>query len=48
MDFVKMAEGMGVAARRTTSCEELADALRDAFAEPGPHLIEAVVPSLMG
>jgi acetolactate synthase-1/2/3 large subunit len=48
MDFVKMAEGMGVPARRATSCEELADALRDAFAEPGPHLIDAVVPSLMG
>ncbi|MBX9640397.1 MAG: acetolactate synthase large subunit [Mycobacteriaceae bacterium] len=48
MDFVKIAEGMGVPARRATTCEELADALRDAFAEPGPHLIDAVVPSLMG
>ncbi len=48
MDFVKMAEGMGVPARRATTAEELADALRDAFAEPGPHLIDAVVPSLMG
>lgn len=48
MDFVKMAEGMGVPARRATTCEELADALRDAFAEPGPHLIEAMVPSLLG
>jgi acetolactate synthase-1/2/3 large subunit len=48
MDFVKIAEGMGVPARRATTCEELADALRDAFAEPGPHLIDAVVPSLLG
>ncbi|VBA55530.1 acetolactate synthase large subunit [Mycobacterium pseudokansasii] len=48
MDFVKMAEGMGVSARRVTTCEELADALRAAFAEPGPHLIDAVVPSLLG
>jgi acetolactate synthase-1/2/3 large subunit len=48
MDFVKIAEGMGVPARRATSCEELAGALRDAFDEPGPHLIDAVVPSLMG
>lgn len=48
MDFVKIAEGMGVPARRATTCEEFADALRDAFAEPGPHLIDAVVPSLLG
>lgn len=48
MDFVKIAEGMGVPARRATTCEELAEALRDAFAEPGPHLIDAVVPSLLG
>ncbi|QLL06989.1 acetolactate synthase large subunit [Mycobacterium vicinigordonae] len=48
MDFVKIAEGMGVPARRVTTAEELADALRDAFAEPGPHLIDAVVPSLLG
>ncbi|WP_077101274.1 acetolactate synthase large subunit [Mycobacterium terramassiliense] len=48
MDFVKIAEGMGVPARRVTTAEEFADALRAAFAEPGPHLIDAVVPSLMG
>ncbi len=48
MDFVKLAEGMGVPARRVRTCEELAEALRGAFAEPGPRLIDAVVPSLMG
>ncbi|MCV7053027.1 hypothetical protein H7H82_20950, partial [Mycobacterium heidelbergense] len=48
MDFVKIAEGMGVSARRATTVEELADALRAAFAEPGPHLIDAVVPSITG
>jgi acetolactate synthase-1/2/3 large subunit len=48
MDFVKLAEGMGVPARRVRTAEELADALRDTFAKPGPHLIDAVVPSLMG
>ncbi len=48
MDFVKIAEGMGVPARRVSTAEELADALHAAFAEPGPHLIDAVVPSLMG
>ena len=48
IDFVKIAEGMGVPARRVTTAEELASALAGAFAEPGPHLIEAVVPSLFG
>jgi acetolactate synthase-1/2/3 large subunit len=47
MDFVKIAEGMGVPARRATTAEEFADALSAAFAEPGPHLVEAVVPSLL-
>lgn len=48
MDFVKISEGMGVPARRVTTAEELADALRAAFAAPGPHLIDAVVPSITG
>lgn len=48
LDFVKIAEGMGVRARRVTTAEELAAALAEAFAEPGPHLIDAVVPSLAG
>jgi acetolactate synthase I/II/III large subunit len=46
MDFVKISEGMGVPARRVTTAEEFADALRAALAEPGPHLIDAVVPSI--
>ncbi|WIM86263.1 acetolactate synthase large subunit [Candidatus Mycobacterium wuenschmannii] len=48
MDFVKMAEGMGIPARRATTVDDFADALRAAFDEPGPHLIEAIVPSLTG
>ena len=48
MDFVKIAEGMGVPARRVSTAEEFADALRWGFSEAGPHLIDAVVPSLMG
>jgi acetolactate synthase I/II/III large subunit len=48
MDFVKIAEGLGVPARRVTTAEDFADALRTAFAEPGPHLIDAVVPSILG
>jgi acetolactate synthase-1/2/3 large subunit len=46
--FAKLAEGMGVPARRVSTAEEFTDALSAAFAEPGPHLIEAMVPSLMG
>ncbi|MFZ1163701.1 acetolactate synthase large subunit [Mycobacterium sp.] len=48
MDFAKIAEGLGVPARRAKTAEEFADALRAAFDEPGPHLIDAVVPSLLG
>ncbi len=48
INFVHLAEGMGVPARRVDSAEEFADALRAAFSEPGPHLIDAVVPSMLG
>jgi acetolactate synthase I/II/III large subunit len=48
MDFVKISEGMGVPARRVSTAAEFAEALRAAFAEPGPHLIDAVVPSISG
>ncbi|SFL94292.1 acetolactate synthase large subunit [Geodermatophilus ruber] len=44
LDFVALAAGMGVPATRATTAEELADALRKALAEPGPHLIDAVLP----
>ncbi|MFD9888628.1 acetolactate synthase large subunit [Amycolatopsis sp. NPDC059027] len=46
MDFVKIAEGMGVPATRATTAEELAEQFARALAEPGPHLIDAVVPPL--
>jgi acetolactate synthase-1/2/3 large subunit len=36
-----------VPAVRATTADELADQLRRALAEPGPTLIEAVVPSIM-
>ncbi|MHA0289213.1 acetolactate synthase large subunit [Mycobacterium sp. C3-094] len=48
VDFVRVAEGFGVPGRRVRTAEEFAAALADAFAEPGPHLIEAMVPSLLG
>ncbi|NEK59928.1 acetolactate synthase large subunit [Geodermatophilus sabuli] len=44
LDFVALATGMGVPATRATTAEELADQLRAALAEPGPHLIDAVLP----
>ncbi|MFD8497889.1 acetolactate synthase large subunit [Amycolatopsis sp. NPDC059657] len=46
MDFVKIAEGMGVPATRATTAEELAEQFERAVREPGPHLIDAWVPPL--
>ena len=46
IDFVSIAQGFGVPASRPDTAEAFADALERAFAEPGPHLIDAVVPSL--
>ena len=43
LDFVALANGMGVPATRATTAEELAEQLRKALAEPGPHLIDAVL-----
>jgi acetolactate synthase-1/2/3 large subunit len=43
LDFVSLAAGMGVPATRATTAEELTDQLRRALAEPGPHLIDAVL-----
>ncbi len=45
LDFVALAQGMGVPAERPTDVEGLVAALRRAIAEPGPHLVEAVIPS---
>jgi len=41
--WVDLARGFGVPAVRAETCEELIRALRRAFAEPGPSLIEAVL-----
>jgi acetolactate synthase-1/2/3 large subunit len=43
IDFAGLAAGMGVPATRATTCEALAEQLAAAFAEPGPHLIEAML-----
>ena len=47
LDFVALATGMGVPAVRVETAEAMASALRRAAAEPGPHLIEAIVPPLV-
>jgi acetolactate synthase I/II/III large subunit len=43
-DFTQLSTGLGVPASRVTTVAELDQALRQAYAEPGPHLIEAIVP----
>jgi len=43
LDWVKLAEGMGVPGNRARNCEEFADHLRDAIRHPGPRLIEVVL-----
>jgi acetolactate synthase-1/2/3 large subunit len=46
LDFVALAQGMGVTASRATNCEELCTQLERSFATRGPSLIEAVLPPL--
>ena len=43
LDWVKLAEGMGVHAVRSDTTKGFAEALKAALREPGPRLIEAVV-----
>ena len=43
LDFVRLAEGMGVAAERVETCEQLIAALQRRLVEPGPNLIEVVL-----
>ena len=46
LDFVSIAKGLGVEAVRVETGEAMTAAFERALAEPGPHLIEAVVPSV--
>ena len=46
MAVVALGNGMGVPSVRTDTCEGFAGALERAFSEPGPHLVEALVPSV--
>src|ERR1700722_5600355 len=43
INFVDLAAGFGVPGRRAETGEEMTEALQDAAAEPGPHLIDAVI-----
>ena len=45
IDFVQLGLSMGVHAVRAQTAEEFCMALENALRSPGPHLIEAVVPS---
>ena len=47
MDFVSMAQGMGVTSSRATTAEEFTRQLEEALATPGPALVEAVLPPLL-
>ncbi|MEO6987488.1 MAG: acetolactate synthase large subunit [Aquihabitans sp.] len=47
LDFVSLANGMGVSATRATTAEEFVTQLKAAFATKGPTVIEAIVPSIM-
>jgi acetolactate synthase-1/2/3 large subunit len=44
--FAEISAGLGVPAVRVATAEELAEALDWAYGEPGPHLIEAIIPPL--
>jgi acetolactate synthase-1/2/3 large subunit len=43
LGFAGLAAAMGVPGRRVTDADALVAALREAMAEPGPHLVEAMI-----
>ena len=45
LDFVSLARGMGVDGTRAETADELVRALEQALSEPGPHLIDAILPA---
>jgi acetolactate synthase-1/2/3 large subunit len=47
VDFVGLAQGFGVPATRVDTAEDLLTHLTRAIAEPGPHLIEVLVPNVL-
>ncbi|MEV0266141.1 acetolactate synthase large subunit [Streptomyces sp. NPDC050617] len=47
LDFVALANGMGVPAAKATTAEEFTAQLERALADPGPYLIDCVVPPVV-
>jgi acetolactate synthase-1/2/3 large subunit len=47
IDFVALSRGLGVPATRATTADELGEQLARALAEPGPTLVEAMVPPII-
>jgi acetolactate synthase-1/2/3 large subunit len=46
IDFVSVSRGFGVPASRPATGEQLVAALEAAVSEPGPHLVEVVIPEI--
>jgi len=46
LDFVSIAQGLGVSATRATTAEEFTEQLEKALATKGPNLIEAMIPGI--
>jgi acetolactate synthase-1/2/3 large subunit len=44
LDFAELANGMGVPAARAATADELVTALERGLTEPGPFLVDAVLP----
>jgi len=47
IDFVSIAKGLGVPATRATTAEEFTEQLERALSEPGPNLVEAMLPATL-
>ena len=47
IDFVALAQGMGVSAAKATDVADFARLFAEALAEPGPHLIEVELPPVL-
>jgi len=47
IDFVALANGLGVPATRATTADEFVDQLRRALATKGPTVVEAIVPTII-
>jgi acetolactate synthase-1/2/3 large subunit len=48
LDFVALAQGMGVRAERATTAEQFSSLFESAMKVSGPYLIDALVPPIFG